>query len=76
MQVTIHTAKTQLSKLIEAVKAGEDVIIAKGTEPVARLVAIQKGQFKTGILKDKLDGSLPDFLAPLDDATLADWEGH
>ena len=76
MQVTIHTAKTQLSKLIEAVKAGEDVIIAKGTEPVARLVAIQKGQFKTGILKDELAGSFPNFLTPLDDATLADWEGH
>lgn len=76
MQVTIHTAKTQLSKLIEAVKAGEEVIIAKGSEPVARLIPVSKGAFKTGLLKAELKGSMPDFLAPLDDETLSDWEGR
>ena len=34
--VTIHTAKTQLSKLIEQVERGEEVIIARGRTPVAR----------------------------------------
>ena len=38
--VNIHAAKTQLSKLIDSVSRGEDVIIARAGKPVARLVAI------------------------------------
>lgn len=38
MIVTIHEAKTQLSKLIAAVEAGEEVIIARRDKPVVRLV--------------------------------------
>lgn len=34
----IHQAKTQLSKLLEAVAAGEEVVIAKAGVPVAKLV--------------------------------------
>ena len=41
-KVTIHTAKTHLSKLIERAKAGEEIIIAKGKEPVVRLVPIER----------------------------------
>lgn len=40
MKVTIHAAKTNLSKLIEQVHAGEEVVIARGDVPVARLVPI------------------------------------
>lgn len=76
MQVTIHTAKTQLSKLIEAAAAGEDVVVARGDTPVARIVPIRKGQFKTGILKDELKGAVPDFFEPLDDTALDLWEGR
>lgn len=36
-QVSIHEAKTHLSKLIKEALAGEDVIIARGSTPVARL---------------------------------------
>ena len=36
---TVHEAKTQLSKLLAAMEAGEEVIIARGNTPVARLVA-------------------------------------
>lgn len=39
--VNIHTAKTQLSRLIEAVERGEDVVIARNGQPVARLVALE-----------------------------------
>lgn len=39
--VTIHAAKTNLSRLIEEVAAGEQVTIARGKEPVARLVPIK-----------------------------------
>lgn len=38
----IHEAKTQLSKLISRVIAGEEIIISKKGEPVARLVKIEK----------------------------------
>jgi prevent-host-death family protein len=37
---TVHSAKTHLSRLIEQACAGEEVIIARGTEPVVRLVPI------------------------------------
>lgn len=36
--VNIHEAKTRLSKLLEQVRAGEDVVIAKAGVPIARLV--------------------------------------
>ena len=38
--VNIHAAKSQLSRLIEAVEAGEEVVIARAGKPVARLVPI------------------------------------
>ncbi|MBS4096650.1 MAG: type II toxin-antitoxin system Phd/YefM family antitoxin [Sulfuricella sp.] len=36
--VNIHEAKTQLSRLLEQVQAGEDVVIAKAGAPIVRLV--------------------------------------
>ena len=39
-KVNVHQAKTQLSKLLEKVEAGEDVVIARAGVPVARLVAV------------------------------------
>ena len=41
MEVNIHEAKTNLSRLLEKVAAGEEVIIAKAGKPVARLVRIE-----------------------------------
>ena len=41
MAVNIHEAKTHFSKLIEQVIRGEEIVIAKGGRPVARLVPIQ-----------------------------------
>ncbi|HLT76476.1 MAG TPA: type II toxin-antitoxin system prevent-host-death family antitoxin [Ferrovibrio sp.] len=40
IQVNIHEAKTSLSRLIEAVKRGEEVIIARAGTPEVRLVAV------------------------------------
>lgn len=74
MQVTIHNAKTNLSKLIEAAKAGEDVVIAKGKTPVARIVALPQKKFTIGLLKGKVAGSGPDFFEPMDEDELATWE--
>ena len=36
-QVNVHEAKTQLSRLLEAVEAGERIVIARAGEPVAVL---------------------------------------
>ena len=38
---SIHAAKTQLSRLIERAEGGEDVIIARGSTPVARLTRLR-----------------------------------
>ena len=74
MQFTIHTAKAQLSKLIEAALSGEDVIIAKGSKPVVRLVPIPQSDFKLGLLAGQV-GTIPDFLASASDDELDVWKG-
>jgi len=50
MQFTVHTAKSQLSKLIDAALSGEEVVIAKGSKPVVRLVPVAQSGFKIGVL--------------------------
>lgn len=40
MQVNVHEAKSSLSRLLVAVEAGEDVVIARDGKPVARLVPV------------------------------------
>lgn len=75
MLVTVHSAKTNLSKLIEAALGGEEVVIARGRTPVVRLVPIRQHAFRFGVLEDRLGGEIPDFLEPLDEDELAAWEG-
>jgi len=41
-QVNVYEAKTQLSKLLEQVEAGDEIIIARNGKPVARLVPVQR----------------------------------
>lgn len=74
MLVNIHAAKSQLSKLIEAACAGEDVVIARGDKPVVRLVPIEGRAFKIGLLSGKGLGSGPDFLEAMTDEELGLWE--
>jgi len=71
-QVNMYEAKTQLSKLVEAAAAGEEVIIARAGKPAARLVALQRPAAKRPI--GLLDGQLripEDFNAALPDDLLA-----
>lgn len=75
MQVTIHAAKTNLSKLIEAAMAGEEVVIAKGKRPMVKIVPLPQTGFTIGILKDELAGTSPDFLEPMDEDEQALWDG-
>jgi prevent-host-death family protein len=75
--LNIHAAKTHLSRLIEDVAEGEEIVIAKAGRPVARLVPIGKapGKRKLGILKGRL--RVPgNFDAPLPDDVIAAFEGR
>ena len=71
---TIHEAKTQLSRLIAQACLGEEIIIARGSEPVARLVPLagNKGRRKPGALKGKLKVG-PEFFEPLSPDELEKW---
>lgn len=73
--VTIHQAKTNLSRLIQEACGGEDIIIARGSKPVARLVPLEsaKGKRKPGSLKGKLQVG-PEFSEPLPLDELSRWE--
>lgn len=73
--VTIHKAKSTLSRLIKKASAGEEVIIARGDKPVARIVSVGeiKGKRQPGSLKGKLRVG-PEFFAPLAPEELAGWE--
>ena len=73
--VTIHQAKTNLSRLIEKASEGEEVIIARGSKPVARLVPVGevKGKRQPGSLKGKLCVG-PEFFEPLPISELTSWE--
>jgi prevent-host-death family protein len=55
MQVNILEAKSQLSKLVKAAAAGEEVIIASNGKPVARLVAVEEHRGLRGWGKLKID---------------------
>jgi len=47
MEVNIHEAKTHLSKLLERVALGEEIIIAKAGKPIAKLVPLaESGKFR------------------------------
>lgn len=72
--ITIHKAKTELSRLIERACRGEEIVIARGKKPVVRLVAIddKRGQRKPGILRGKLKVG-PEFFEPLPDEELDLW---
>jgi antitoxin (DNA-binding transcriptional repressor) of toxin-antitoxin stability system len=73
--ITIHYAKTNLSRLIKKASAGEEIVIARGDKPVARLVAFGelKGKRLPGSLKGKLHVG-PEFFTPLPPEELAAWE--
>ncbi len=74
--VNVHQAKTQLSRLLARVEAGEDVVIARRGEPVARLVGCKsRSKRQADILKGKV--VIPDnFFDPLPEEELTAWEGR
>jgi len=75
--INIHEAKTHLSRIVDEVAAGSEVIIAKAGKPMARLsplTGIPRAK-KLGLLKGKI--KVPDdFNAPLSEDVIADFEGR
>ncbi len=73
--VTIHAAKTHLSRLIERARAGQSVVIAKGKKPVARLVPLKGSTAKRRFGAMRGRASVGEaFFAPLPPDELAAWE--
>ena len=74
--VTIHYAKTNLSRLLAEVEAGGEVVIARGKTPVGRLIPIPPTQPKRvfGSMQGQI--AVDDtFFEPLPEDELALWEG-
>ena len=70
---TVHQAKTQLSRLLARVQDGEDVVIAKGRQPVARIVRIERSEpRRPGALKGRI-ALTPAFFEPLPEGEIAAW---
>ena len=74
--VNVHEAKTQLSRLLARVEAGEEVVIARRGEPVARLVGCKpRSRRQPDVLKGKV--VIPEsFFDPLPEDELSVWEGR
>lgn len=75
--VNIHEAKTHLSRLIDDVNTGTEVIIAKAGKPIARLIpmTVTVKKKRLGLLRGKFKMA-DDFNAPLSDDVLATFEGR
>ncbi len=67
-QINVHEAKTHLSKILDRVSAGEEIIIAKAGKPVARIVPLfpagnprVPGTYRGRLeISEDFDGPLPD----------------
>jgi prevent-host-death family protein len=59
----------RLGELIDKLQAGEEVVITRNAEPVAKLVAAEEPMAprQPGLLKDKILYMAEDFDAPLED---------
>ncbi len=70
--INVHEAKTQLSRLLDRVRGGEEIVLAKAGEPYAKLVPI--GTAKRGRQPGLVKGRITDaFFEPLPEDELAAW---
>ncbi|HEX3764920.1 MAG TPA: type II toxin-antitoxin system Phd/YefM family antitoxin [Kofleriaceae bacterium] len=66
--VNVHEAKTHLSRLIQEALEGEEIVIARGNEPLVRLVLVESARPKRSLGWAKGQVTMaPDFDQPLDD---------
>lgn len=77
VRVTVHEAKTHLSRLLGRVEQGEEVIIARGRKPIARLVPVdrrERGGRRFGTLRGQVVVG-KEFFEPLPEHELERWRG-
>ena len=76
-QVNMHEAKTHLSRLVERVETGEEIVLSRAGKPVARIVPIRPrtGSRTPGALRGRIRIS-DDFDAPLPDEMAAAFAGE
>ena len=70
-EVNIHEAKTHLSRLLQRVAGGEEIVIARAGKPIARLVPVEPKPRRRIGQDDGLFEVPDDFDAPLPDEVLA-----
>jgi prevent-host-death family protein len=74
MQVNVHEAKSQLSRLLELVEQGETVVIARHGQPVAELIPARKTGFPFGIAREHpLVPAGDEWWQPMSEAEAEDW---
>ncbi len=74
--VTVHAAKTNLSRLLVAVQAGEEIVVCKGRHPVAKLVPLKEPARKRPPVGEATSEPVKyskDCFAPLTERELKEW---
>lgn len=71
----VHETKTHLSRLLERVSKGEEIVISRSGEPIAKLVPYASAPRKPGRLKGKIRMGA-DFDAPLPEEILRAFRGE
>lgn len=70
--VGVHEAKTHLSALLARVEAGEEIVVARGSKPIAKIVPLDRTVTRElGFLSYRVP---EDFDAPLPEDELQAWE--
>ena len=72
--VNMHDAKTHFSKLVAKVEAGEEIVIARGGRPCARLVPIAPEVPRLGTMKDRWPELADEFFEALTGDELDAWD--
>jgi prevent-host-death family protein len=72
---TIHAAKTHLSRLVERAERGEEIVIARGSTPVARLTQLrnERSGRRFGAMRGRARVTRA-FFEPLPESELKRWE--
>lgn len=76
MTVTVHEAKTHLSRILHAVEAGEEVLVCRGKQPVAKIISakvVTKKNPPVGVATSVGFKIPADAFAPLSEEELRDW---
>jgi prevent-host-death family protein len=74
-KVNVHDAKSNLSKLVEQVLAGDEVILARNGQALVRLVPVEEGLRRLGLHATELsDAEADEAMRPLEPNEQALWE--